>query len=97
MHRFYHWRVRIQDAHGERAIAQVIAEYLSMLSPAMIASLPGPCQDALRNRDLAQAAITLLKCEVEFNGPPDVAALLHEIAHTYAAAAVKIAGLKGGR
>ena len=94
MHRFHHWRVRIQDARTERAIAQVVQDYRLTLSPAMVESLPEPCREAVHNPDLASAAITLLQCETAFRGVPEVAALLHEIAHTFAAAAVKLAGLR---
>ena len=97
MHRFHHWRVRIQDANSERAIAQVMADYRAMLSPSMVGSLPSACQDALRDTNLARAALALLGCEMRFTGDAEVGALLHEVAHTYAAASFRATELRDAK
>lgn len=95
-HRFHRWRVQIQDARNESALAGVIRDYRLALSPAMVESLPGECQQSLDSNDIPGAALILLQTEITHRGAPEVAALLHEIAQTYAAAAVKIAGWRSG-
>jgi hypothetical protein len=94
MYRFSRWRARIQDAHSEDAIARIIQDYHMTLSPVMVASLPEACREALQNPDLGNAALTLLQGEMAFEGTPEVGALLHEIANTYAAASVRVASLR---
>ena len=96
MHRFHHWRVQIKDAHDERTLARVMQDYRLTLSPAMVESLPTECQECLDNRDIPRAALTLLQAELaRQDGSPEDAALLREVAYTYAAAAVKIATWRG--
>jgi hypothetical protein len=95
-YRFNHWREKIQDARNESSLAIVIRDYRSTLSPAIVDSLPSECRDSLDNNDIPGAALTLLQCEVTHKGSPEVAAFLHEVAQTYAAAAVKIAAWRGG-
>jgi hypothetical protein len=91
MHRFDRWRIQIRDARDERALALVIRDYRLTLSPEMVESLPGECRESLDSNDIPGAALTLVQAEMTPKGPPEVAALLHEIAQTYAAAAVKMA------
>jgi hypothetical protein len=40
--------------------------------------------------DLQSAAVTLLRAELEFQGNPRAAQFLHEIAHTFATASVRV-------
>ena len=94
MYRFHHWRVQIEDARDERAIADVIREYRRTLTPAMLASLPAECREALERGDISDAALKCLQAEMKVRDTPDLTALLHEVAHTYAAAAVKLIGWK---
>ena len=94
MYRFHHWRAQIQDASSEGAIARLIQDYRLTLSPVMVESLPKVCREALGNPNLSHAALTLLQAEMGFTGPPEVKALLHEIANTYAAASVRVAGFR---
>ena len=96
MYHFRHWRVQIQNAHNENAIARVIQDHRLTLSPVMVESLPAACRETLNNSNLPHAALALLQAEMGFKGPPEVAALLHEIANTYAAASVRIAVFRGG-
>ena len=91
MHRFHHWRVRIQDANSAREVAGVMEDYLRTIPGATLEVLP--CREALQTADISQAAMALLQCEMRFQGPPEVAALLHEVAHTFAAASVRLASL----
>ena len=93
MHRFDHWREAIQGAPDEAAVAQVMSDYAAVIPAAVVAALPAECQQALVEPDIQAAAITLLHSELTYAGEPAVAELLHEIAHTYAAASMRIARL----
>lgn len=96
LHRFHHWRVRIQDAQNESALALVIGEYRSTLSPAMVEPLPAACKALLSAANLPDAALVLLQADMGCRGAsPEVAALLHEIACTYGAAAIRMRELGG--
>lgn len=94
MYRFHHWRVRIDDAHDERTIAQILQDYRLTIPTAIAESLPPECREAIDGKDIPSAALTLLQAEMRHKAAPEVTAFLHEAAHTYAAAAVKLAGLK---
>jgi hypothetical protein len=93
MHRFDHWREAIQGAADGEAVARVMHDYTTVIPAAVVAALPPECQKALADQDIQGAAITLLHCELTYTGEPAVAQLLHEIAHTYAAASMRIARL----
>ena len=95
MYRFHHWRVQIQDARDERAVYRVIQDYRLTIPPEIVESLPPECREAIDGRDLASAALTLLQSEMRFQGSSEATAGLHEIAHTYAAAAVRAAAIRG--
>ena len=97
LYRFHHWRVQIEDARDERAIIDVIRNYRRTLTPAMGASLPAECREALEKGDISAAALKCLEAEMKSQGSPELTALLHEVAQTYAAAAVKVLGLKSPR
>ena len=94
MHRFQHWRQTLQEAHSEEAVHGVIRDYLVTLTPEAISLLPEPCQEALRDPDIQAAAVTLLHTELGFKGPDSLVAMLHEIAHTYAAASTRLTAIK---
>lgn len=95
-HRFHRWRIQIQEARNESSLAIVIRDYRSTLPPAIVDSLPSECRESMDSNDIPGAALTLLHCEVTHKGSPEVAAFLHEVAQTYAAAAVKIAAWRSG-
>jgi len=67
-----------------------MADYVDTLTPAVISTLPRECQLALADHDIQGAAVTLIQCEMAFHGDPAIADLLHEVAHTYAAASTRI-------
>src|SRR5688572_25144819 len=94
MHRFHHWRVLIEDAHDERTIARLVRDYRLTLPPAMVESLPFQCRNSLDSSDIPSAAMALLEADSKFDGAPEVAAVLHEVAQTYAAMAIKLATWK---
>ena len=95
MHKFEQWRDAIQAAADRQAVATVMGQYVEAMAPAVMAMLPPECQRALSDRDVQSAAITLLHCELAYRGDPATAEVLHEIAHTYAAASTRIARLGG--
>lgn len=90
MHRFQKWRDLIQAAGSASAITELMEDYVSSLPPAVISTLPEECQRALEESDVQSAAVTLLHCELAYKGDPTIQDLLHEIAHTYAAASMRI-------
>jgi hypothetical protein len=60
------------------------------LGPALEA-LPKECRDALQGDfDVQGAAVALLHAELRFKGSDEQHAVLHEIAHTFASAAVRV-------
>ncbi|HZZ92190.1 MAG TPA: hypothetical protein VFE23_06480 [Usitatibacter sp.] len=95
VHRFVKWRSQFQLAQTAKAISDLIADYLQVLPSTAIAQLPGSCQDALKDPDIQAAAITLLQCEMRHQGTPESLELLHEIAHTFAAASIRLSQLEG--
>jgi hypothetical protein len=92
MHRFHHWRVRIQDAIDERAIVNVIREYRLTLTIEMLKLLPEDCRKALEGNDIQDTALRCLQAEMRSHDTPELMALLHEVAQTYAAAALRVKG-----
>lgn len=92
-YRYHRWRDALQLAPNDRAIVGVINDYVTTLDPEAIKALPGECREALFDRDIARAAVTLLRSELVFDGPPEVANMLHEIAHVFAAASVRLSRL----
>jgi len=91
MHRVERWREVIQGATDEQAVARLMREYVAAIPDALVAALPPECQRALVDNDIQGAAITILHCELSFMGEPALAQLLHEIAHAYASASMRIA------
>ena len=71
-------------------------EYVTVIDPLVLAELPEDCQTALRDSDLQAAAVTLLHCEMRFTGSDEMRQLLHEIAHTYAAASIRLTAISKG-
>ena len=66
MLRLHHWRVRIQDARDEVAIAHVIHDYRLTLPQTLVEMLPGECREAIDATDIPDAAFTLLQAEMKF-------------------------------
>jgi hypothetical protein len=93
MHRFQRWRDILQAAPDEEAVGRAMRDYVAVLPPAVISLLPEDCQRALCDLDIQGAAVTLLHCELGFTGDSATAELLHEIAHTFAAASTRITRL----
>lgn len=93
MHRFDRWRDVLQAAHNEAELRHAMADYVSCIGAA-IAALPQQAQAAMKEEDVQSAAVTLLMVEMRHDSSEEVASLLHEIAHTYAAAAVRLTKLR---
>ena len=76
------------------SLVQLMADYVQAIPADERARLPASCQQVLKHpADVQGAAVTLLQTELVFNGDPDVAALLHEIAHTFASASFRLGQL----
>jgi hypothetical protein len=95
-HRFDTWRDQIQIARSAEDVSQVVNEYVAALKP-VLTSLPEDCQRALTPPiNVQEAAVSILMCELRFSGSDEVRAILHEIAHTFAAASMRLTSLYGG-
>lgn len=96
MHRFHRWRDVLLATPDEASVRRVVGEYAGTLDPSVVSALPEDCQRALKEPDIQAAAVALLHCEMRFQGSDEVRALLHEIAHTYAAASLRLTALNRG-
>jgi hypothetical protein len=94
MHRFFRWRERLNAAKDEKEIRALVAEYLQSLDAAAIESMPGSCQEALMTGDIGNCAVALLHAELGHTGPEETRLVLHEAAHTFAAASVRLSKLR---
>lgn len=85
------WRVALQLAPNSKAVQGIIRSYVDERRP-LLGVLPAECRMALdeQDPDIQSAAVTLLQAELRFAGPEDVRELLHELAYTFASAAVRI-------
>ena len=97
MHRFEKWRHSLMLAPDAKSVAAIMAEYVKCFVPSDLAALPASCQAILTEpgSDLQGAAVQLLQEEMRYNGPEEARALLHEAAHTFAAASIRLGQLFG--
>jgi hypothetical protein len=98
MHRFQKWRDALQLAPDEKTLIALMDDYVKGLPPGVVAALPEGCRRLLANGavlDVHSAAVTLLHAELAHGGVPESGESLHEIAHTFAAAAVRLSRLRG--
>jgi hypothetical protein len=96
MYSFHKWLEALLTTVDEESIKSVMRDYRDTLERTVLKLLPGDCQQALKEPDIQAAAVALLHCEMRFKGSEDVRELLHEIAHTYAAAALRVTALHRG-
>jgi hypothetical protein len=96
MHSFQRWRDAIQLAPDENTVVGVMRDYVSAFPPAVIEALPPGCRPAIAemDEDIQGAAVTLLRVELAYRGGPVGGRLLHEIAHTFAAASVRLSHIR---
>jgi hypothetical protein len=91
--RFERWREVIHAASDEQAVEQAVREYAATIPPAIASLLPPECQRALVDHDIQRAAVTLLHCDLAFQGDASVAEIVRQVAQAYAAASQRIARL----
>lgn len=72
-----------------------MGEYLQTLRPEDVDELPELCRRALTADDISDSALVLIREELTFTGRPEIADMLHEVAHTYVAAANRIVQIRG--
>ena len=90
MHTFERWRDTLQIAPSVKSVTAMMDDYLNAVGP-VLGLLPPDCQRALTPPvDVQAAAVTLLQAELRFKGSPESASVLHEVARTFASAAVRI-------
>lgn len=90
MHRFQKWRDALQLAASQRSVTRVMRDYAQALPPEVRRTLSPDCQYALAEPiDVQLAAVTLLQAELAHVGTSRETETLHEIAHTFAAAALR--------
>ena len=95
MHRFMKWRDALNVAPDEKTLMSVMHDYVRAIDPQLLDQMPAACRSALDPAlDLQTAAVTILHCELAFSGPEDVAQALHEVAHTFAAASIRLSKLR---
>lgn len=87
------WREMLQTAPNVSAVNAIMRDYVLTLQ-FVHALLPRECREELAGElDVHAAAVTLLRAEMHFQGPDEGRALLHEAAHMFASAAVRITQL----
>jgi hypothetical protein len=90
MYRYQTWREALQLAGNVDAIRGLVDEFMVAIRP-VAGVLPESCRLVLQpGVDVQEAAVTLLQGEMGFAGSEEERSLLHEIAHTLAAAAVRM-------
>lgn len=88
------WRETLQAAPNARAVSAIMRDYVLTLQ-FVLGDLPPECREALAGEvDVHAAAVTLLHAELHFQGSDEARALLHEAAHMFATAAVRITQLQ---
>ena len=90
MYRFGKWREALQLAPNVKTLHALMRDYVAILRPEL-EKLPPDCRHLLEGEvDVQAAAVALLKEELRFQGPEETRELLHEVAHTFASAAIRI-------
>ena len=83
----------MQAAPDVETVGKIMRDYVTTIPPPLLNQLPSECQRALANSDIQYAAVAILHCELGFKGDTLIAEMLHEVAHTYAAASLRITRL----
>ena len=90
MDRFLQWREVLQLAPNQKAVNAIMRDYVTSISP-VLDTLPKECRDAVRGDfDIQAAAVALLHSELRYKGSEETRAVLHEVAYTFASAAVRV-------
>ena len=95
MHKFQRWRSIIQAAKSRGEVLQVVHDYLACVLPSELLKMPPSSQTAVADAtaDIAGAAVTLRRDELQFYGDDETAALMSEMTQTLAAASARMAHL----
>lgn len=96
MYQFVHWKSALQKANNPQEVHKVLTEYASGIAPGDKIGLPAACKRVLLEVDMRGGAPVLVREELAFDGDSATANLLHEIAHTFVAAAIRVAHLEAG-
>jgi len=84
----------LQTATSVSAVNAIMQDYILTLQ-FVLGELPRDCRDALgKDLDVQSTAVTLLHAELHFQGSEEARELLHEAAHMFASAAVRIVQLQ---
>ena len=94
MHRFSRWKVPLSEAQTVGEVATLMSDYLKTIGAGDVEGLPASCREALNTDDIPGSAVVLIREELHYAGAPEVAAMLHEIAHTFVAASTRIASIQ---
>jgi hypothetical protein len=85
----------MQIAPTPAAVKSVMDDYVRSLPQEVRAILPADCRHALDTPlEVQAAAVALLQAELSHRGDKDAGMILHEMAHTFAAASVRLASLQ---
>jgi hypothetical protein len=91
MHRFQAWRDALAAAPDVDAVARIMENYRTAIDH-FLTILPPEARRALATSplDIQTAAVTMLLAELSYRGSEEVEEVVHEVAHTFASAAVQI-------
>jgi hypothetical protein len=95
MDRLRNCRELLQLAPDTKTVKAIMRDYIQSIAP-LIGDLPPACKVAIEHEDDIQAvAVTLLHAELRFGEGDEGRAVLHEIAYTFASAAVRLTMVDG--
>ena len=90
MNRFESSRSLLQVAPNAEAVNAIMRDHVASLGP-LVEVLPENCRAMLsRDFDVHEVAVTLLRAESRFDGSDEAREFLHDLAHTFASAAVRL-------
>jgi hypothetical protein len=95
MHRFEQWRDALNTAPDVGTVAGIMESYRVAIDH-FLTILPPECRRALSRSplEIQTAAITMLLAELSYRGSEEVEEVVHEVAHTFASAAVRVGALE---
>jgi hypothetical protein len=96
VYRFHRWRDAIQFATDRGAVLGIIKDYVRAIPPEVVAVLPADCQKVVMGHaplDIQEVAVSALQAELAHQGSPEVREMIHEVAHTFAAASTRLVAL----
>ena len=95
MHTFDRWRSSILVARTRQDVHRIVRDYIACVLPSELFKMPMSSQTAVADagRDVAGAAVTLRRDELQFTGDEETAALMNEMSQTLNAASTRLAHL----